>query len=185
MNAIGERVRLLRMKAVRWAVGPLAVRVLLFGAGLVTLALATPAQLLLGRAMALVLLGAALVALAPRGRFVSVVLLSAGFGWLLSTTAYHNHVTVSRLIGLASAMYLVHTLAAFAAVLPYDAVLPPGVIGGWLLRTGIVVAVSSGLGIFALVEAPVVTGSGYLIASIAGVFIVGALVWVLTLAVRR
>jgi hypothetical protein len=185
VTSIGDRLRLMRTKAGRWAVGPLVVRIMLFVAGLVALGLAAPTQLLLGRVGALVVLGAVLPALAPRGRLVSAVLLLAAFGWLASTTVYHADVVAIRLVALAGAMYLVHTLAALAAVLPYDAVLPPGVVGGWLFRAAIVVAISAVLGIAALVEAPVVTGPGYLAASLIGVVIVAALLWALTRAARR
>jgi hypothetical protein len=184
MSRIADRVGLLRTMAGRWAAGPLAVRLLLFAAGATTVALATPTQFLLTRGLPIAVVGAAVVALAPRGRMASWLLLAAAFGWLASTILFGNPVGVARLVGLSAAMYLVHTLAALAAVLPYDAVLPPGVVGGWLLRAAIVLLTSSGLGIFAMVEAPVVTESGYLLASIVGVLVVGALLWVLTRAGR-
>ncbi|MBT8227948.1 MAG: hypothetical protein HKP61_22735 [Dactylosporangium sp.] len=185
MRAIRDRVRLGRQLAGRWAVGPLAVRTLLLLAGLTTLGLAMPSRLLLGRFTVFLVAGAVVVAMAPRGRLVSVLLLIAGFGWMASTILFDDRVVMWRLVGLAMAMYLVHTLAALASVLPYDAVLPPGVVAGWLLRAAVTLVVSAGLGIFAMVEAPLVVGPVYLLASVGGVAVVGALAWVLTRGVRR
>jgi hypothetical protein len=182
---VTDRVRLARQKAGRWAAGPLLVRGLLLAAGVTTLALATPGPLLLGKGAPAVLAVALLVAVAPRGRLVSVLLLTAATSWLISTIAFHEHIAAARLVGLAAAMYLVHSLAALAAVLPYDAVLPPGVLAGWLLRAATVAGCCAAIGLGALVEAPGTGGPGYLLGSIVGVAVVGVLVWVLARTARR
>ena len=185
MRTVTDRMRLVTLKAGRWAAGPLAVRVLLFIAGCMTLGLAMPQKILLGRFTAFFVLGAALVAIAPRGRMPSALIFVATGAWMASTTAFHEDVVVWKLLSLAAGMYLTHTISALAAVLPYDAVLPPGVVGAWFLRAGIILAVSTGLGVFAMIEAPILVGPVYLMASIGGVIIVGLLAWLLTLGVRR
>lgn len=185
MSAAPGRVQRLRQKAGRWAVGPLLVRVLLLVVTLAALGLAMPSAWILSRFMAVLVIAAVVVALVPRGRFVSIMLVGAVVLWLAATTAFHEDIVVWRLVALAAAMYLVHTLAALAAVLPYDAVLPPGAVAGWLLRGGLTLVVSAGLGLFAMIEAPLVIGPVYLTASIGGVIVTGALVWVLVRAARR
>jgi hypothetical protein len=163
----------------------MAVRILLLVTTIAALALASPSELLLGRAAPVVLCGAVLVALAPRTRIVSVVLVTAASGWLLSTIIFDDRVSAWRLVALAAAMYLVHTLAALAAVLPYDAVIPQGVLASWLVRASLIIALSASLGILALVEARRLQGATYLVASLGGVCLVGLMLWVLTRSVRR
>ncbi len=183
-DTVRERVDLIRRMAERAAMGPALLRGLLFAVTLVALALAVPSTELIGRATPVVLLGAVAVALAPRGRVVSFVLLLTATAWLVSTILFDDSVLAWRLVALAAAMYLVHSLAALAAVLPYDAVIPPGALAAWLVRASSVVAVSAGLGLFALVEARRLVGPTYLLASIGGVAVAGGLVWVLTRSAR-
>lgn len=185
VTAIRERVALLRRMRHRATPGPLVVRGALCFATITALALAAPSGLLLGRAAPVVLCGALLVTLAPRSRIVSFVLVGAAVGWLLSTTVFDDRVLAWRLVALAAAMYVVHTLAALAAVLPYDAVIPPGVLAAWLVRASLIAAISASLGILALIEARRLVGPTYVLASIGAVLITGLLVWVLTRSVRR
>lgn len=182
---IRERVERAREMRQRATPGPMAVRILLFVTTAGALALASPSSLLLGWAAPVVFCGAALVALAPRTRIVSVVLVLAMSGWLLSTIVFDDRVLAWRLVALAAAMYLAHTLAALAAVLPYDAVIPQGVLASWLVRASLIIAVSASLGILALVEAWRLWGPTYLVASIIGVVLVGPMLWALTRSARR
>lgn len=183
--SVHDRVLLLRRMAERAGSGPLLVRGLLFAVTAVAVGLAVPSTLLLGRGALLVLGGAFLVTVAPRGRLVSFVLLATATSWLLSTIAFDDRITAWRLVSLAGAMYLVHTLAALAAVLPYDAVVPPGAVAAWLVRASLVAAVSGALGVVALVEARRLVGPTYLAASVGGVAVVGLLVWLLARVARR
>lgn len=182
---IDERLRRVRRVADRATSGPLLVRALLFAATLVAVALAVPAGMLIGKGLAAAFVGAVVVTLAPRSRMVTTVLLATGMGWVVTTVAFDDRVLAWRLVALASAMYLVHTLAALAAVLPYDAVIPPGVLAAWLMRASGIVAISAAFGLFALVERPRLGDSSYLIVSVFGVGVIGGLIWVLTKSVRR
>lgn len=182
---IDERRRRVRRVVERATSGPLLVRALLFATTAVAVALALPVGMLLGKGAGAVLVGAVAVTVAPRSRVVTAVLLATGLSWVVTTVAFGDRVLAWRLVALAAAMYLVHTLAALAAVLPYDAVIPPGVLAAWLVRASLIVAISAGFGLFALAERPRLGDSSYLVASIAGVGIVGVLVWVLTRSVRR
>ena len=101
MRWVEDRIRLARLRAGRWAAGPLLVRAMLLVAGGTTLALAMPRPLLLGRGLPLVLGLAVVVAVAPRGRLVSALLLTALVSWLVSSIGYQEAVTLARLLGLA------------------------------------------------------------------------------------
>lgn len=179
------RVATLRQVAQRAQSGPMLVRGLLFAAAAAALGLAMPSELLLSRYAIAALALAAAVALAPRGRMATAVLLIAAGSWVVATVLFDDRVVYWRLAALAGAMYLVHSLAALAAVLPHDAQMSHGLLGRWLLRAGAVIVLSSALGMLTLAESEVFGGRSYLLASIVGVAIVGALVWVIGQATRR
>jgi hypothetical protein len=78
----------------------------------------------------------------------------------------------------------VHTGAALAAVLPYDAVVEAVVVARWLLRAGTIVVVGVGgavAGMFAVADLATET---YLAATLAGLIPVAALVWYLAARLR-
>ena len=64
------------------------------------------------------------------------------FGSLIGTIVYDQLVSVIQpVIALsATGLYLTHSLAALASVLPYDAVVSPGVLLGWMVRASGIVA---------------------------------------------
>jgi hypothetical protein len=167
----------------RSAAGPLLVRLFVTVFAALSLALAFPAELL-HNVIAIGLAGflALLPAVFPRTRLVGFTIFVCVFGWLLATTLYGEPVSVGRLIGLSTALYLMHSLAALAAVLPYDAVLSPGVLSGWLLRAAGVVAVSALVGVALMLLVSATTGPVFLVASLVGVLAAGALAYVI---VRR
>jgi hypothetical protein len=106
-------------------------------------------------------------------------------GWLLSTTAYLAPVSYWRLVALAALLYLLHSLAALAAVLPYDAVVSAGVFGRWFRQAGLVVLLTAALGLFAVVVPAHLGGARYLAASLIGLVLIGALAGYLALLARR
>jgi hypothetical protein len=167
----------------RATLAPTLLRVVLWLLGVIALLLAYPAQIT-GDPLVLPVVGvlALLPAASPRTRMVSVVLSLAAAGWLIATTVYLEPITVGRLIGLATVLYLLHTGAALAAVLPYDTVVAPEALVAWLLRALAVVAVGGALGVIALAGAGMFGGRTYLVATIAGLVTVGVLV---RLLVRR
>lgn len=134
----------------RASLEPALVRLGALAASLVALLVALPAGLppLLLAAVGVL---AVLPALAPRGPWVTVVVLASVAGWLADTglpvvagTGTGDRVPdPGRLLVLAGALYLLHTLAALAATLPYDTVVAPEVTTRWLLRALAVVVVSA------------------------------------------
>ncbi len=151
----------------RAAPGPLVVRggiAICASAALVT---AYPWEILATRAVLLLALLAVLPMLAPRGRWVTIVVLATVCGWLISTMGYAQPVTLSRVFVIAAALYLTHSLAALASVLPYDVVVAPEVLGRWIGRALLVVAASAVLSLVVVVIGAAARGAN-LLASLAG-----------------
>jgi hypothetical protein len=98
---------------------------------------------------------------------------------------YGEPVQFWRLVTVAGLLYLAHSLAALAAGLPYDAVVAPEVLAGWLVRALLVVAASAMLALVVLVFGEVVRGGGYLAASLVGLVAATALAAVLAWLLRR
>ena len=164
--------------------GPLLVRAGVFLTGLLGQLLAWPSELVAGPVF-LVLLGIAVVpALAPRGRMPTAAILLAVVGWEVAALGYHETPQFLRVVFLAAALYLQHNLSALAAVLPYDAIIGPGVLLRWLARAGAVVALTAGLALFAVV-APLYVSGRYLLASLAGLALMGLIVGYLARLVGR
>jgi hypothetical protein len=129
---------------------PLGVRCGVFLAGLVAVVLAYPVWLLLARPGFLLLLLPVLPAVRPRGRLPTVVVLAAVVGWLVATTVGGEAPALWRLLALSAALYLVHSLSALAAALPYDAAVAPDVVARWVGRALAVLLGSAVLTILAL-----------------------------------
>ena len=155
--------------------GPLLVRLATWCCTLAALALAFPARgvLSLTGALAIAVLSV-LPPLFPRTRLVSFVMVMAVLGWLAATVVFDTEVTVWRLSLLGALLYLTHTSAALAAVLPYDTVLTAGVVFGWYVRAAVVVAVTVAVAILSALTTGVFGGHAYLAAGIAGALIVCA-----------
>ncbi len=174
--------------------GPLLVRAVVFG-GAVGALLVAYTPLLVGPSLldapsaALGLVAAAgLVALwpalAPRGQATTAVLVLAVGGWLGSTWGGAPGTPIS-LVAESALLYLLHTSAALAAVLPYDGVVAPGVLARWLARALGVVVVTA---LFAIVVAAVVqyrAGQEYLVLTLAGLAAAAGLAALLAQAARR
>ena len=183
---VDERVRLAGDMVKRATPGPMLVRLAVWGAGVLALALAFPAKLTPDPRALAILAGLALLpTVAPRSRMVSFLIFTAIFGWVVSTLGYEEPITWLRLIGLAAALYLLHTGAALAAVLPYDTVVAPGVLVGWLLRTIGVVAVSAVLGVVVLKLTDWIGIGTSLVASLAGLAAAALLVWLIARVSKR
>ncbi|MGI5245505.1 hypothetical protein [Dactylosporangium sp. CA-139066] len=174
------RANRVRDVADRAAAGPLLVRLFVTVFAALSLVVAFPAELL-HNVIAIGLAGflALLPGVFPRGRLVGLTIFLCVFGWLLATLVYGEPLSVVRLIGLATAMYLMHSLAALAAVLPYDAVLSPGVLSGWLLRAGGVVAASAIVSVALMLMVRLTAGPVFLVASLVGVLAAGGLAYVI------
>jgi hypothetical protein len=181
-RGVRERLDSLRERVARITPGTLLVRGAAFAFAASALLVAFPGEILLlpGVAVGLVICGA-VPALAPRTRITTVVLLLAVLGWIAATTTYAEPVTSARLVALACLLYLVHTTAALAAVLPYDTVVSPAVLVRWFARTVVVLALTAGFAVAAQLGLRAVGGSAYLVAAVAGVLLVAALSGLLAL----
>ncbi|GAA1794271.1 hypothetical protein GCM10009682_15070 [Luedemannella flava] len=131
-----------------------------------------------------VVLGAA-VGLAPRSSVVTLVVLLVAVAWLTSTLVYQEPAPLWRLILVAAAIYPVHTGAALAAVLPYDAVVAPGVLSRWAGQTAAVLAGGVGIAVGGVLLASRVAGWSPLVAPILGLLAIAALAVVLAWLVGR
>lgn len=170
----------------RAAPGPMLVRGGVFLAALAAQLVAWPGAVVLATPVLVLIVIAFLPALAPRSWLVTLAVLAAVLGWLASTTAYQESLTYWRLILLAGLLYLLHNLAALAAVLPYDAVVSPGVLTGWLRRYGVVVLLTAAVAMFTRLLPTYLPGQRYLVASLAGLgLIVAVAAYLATLARRR
>jgi hypothetical protein len=170
----------------RATAGPLLVRGTVFASGLVALFLAYPVEMVTSAPAALLVAVAVLPALRPRGMLVTTVVFAAVLGWLIATTVYAEQVTVWRLAALAGALYLLHTTAALASVLPYDTVVAPSVLLGWLLRAVAVVLLTAAFAVAVLLGVlPVGGNRSFLLASIVGLAVMATLALLLAYLRRR
>lgn len=118
----------------RLTLAPLLVRCAVFLCALVALVLAYPVQVFPARLLGLLLVVALLPACAPRRSGPTLVILAAVVGWTVATGWFDQRVELWRLLGLATFLYLTHSLAALAALLPYDAAVPTEVLARWVWR---------------------------------------------------
>jgi len=177
-----DRAKRILARATAW---PFAVRLAVFAAAMAAQGFAYPSSVLLGGSVLVVLALAVLPAAWPRTAAVTVFWLVTVTGWLLSTTLYGTTATLTRLVGVAVSLYVVHTGAAFAAVLPYDSVVEPVVVARWLLRAGAVAAVGIGGAVAGMYAVADLSTNTYLAATLAGIVPVVALVWLLAWTYRR
>lgn len=153
ISGLLDRVRSVQTMANRAAATPLLVRCAVFLSTLVALVVAYPATVVASRALLALLLVALLPAVAPRRVGATVAVLVAVAGWLLSTSWYDEPIALWRLLALAGTLYLTHSLAALAALLPYDAQVAPDVVARWALRALVVVLASAVLAVLLLAVA--------------------------------
>ena len=165
--------------------GPLLVRVALFVFAQLGLLLAWPIELWAGPGFAAFVAAALLPALLPRGPMPTAYLLVAVTGWVISTTVLSVPPEFLGLVLLACSLYLVHTLAALAAVLPYDSVVAPAVLLRWVGRAGWVLLGTGVLAVFVVVVPTYLGGRTYLVASLLGLAVMAATVAYLARLVRR
>jgi hypothetical protein len=183
----GVRSRIDRMRDAvhRTAAGVVLLRLIVGVAAFAALALAFPASTLLPPGLWVLAFFAVGTAMAPRSRWVALVALTALAGWLTTTIGYGEEIALWRVSSLGAALYLMHTGAALAAVLPYDAVISPGVLVRWFRRTAAIVAVSLIVGVSALIVAERLRAEATLAAPLIGVAAAAALALVLVSLVRR
>lgn len=126
--------RLARVTAV-----PLILRMVIFLSALLGLWLAAPAEASPPRFLLAMAFLAALPGLLPGTRLVDLVMLSMLAGWVVTTLGLGEPAEPWRVFGIGVALYLTHSAAALAAVLPYDAVVDSQVPLRWAARCGLVI----------------------------------------------
>ena len=168
----------------RASAGPVLIRLIAILAAVAASVLAAPPDLLGGRLPAFAIVaGSASVAvgLVPRTRWVGLFLLGVVGLWLAATIGYGVAADLWRVAALASCLYLTHSAAAIASVLPYDAVVPGRVLRRWAGRviTVLVGGLGVGVGGMALVrlltQIPSVVGP--IVGSVVAAVLAGVTVW--------
>ncbi|TDC01576.1 hypothetical protein E1091_02585 [Micromonospora fluostatini] len=185
MNAVTERVRALRHAVTRVSLLPLLVRVGIFLTTLAGFALAFPSEVLVGRAVGVLAIAALLPAVGPGRVWPTFTALVTVGGWLLAAAGYGRPAALWRLLAVAALLYLAHTLCALAALLPYDAVIDPQVLTGWLARAGAVVLASAVLGVLLVEAGAIRAGDGLRAATVAGLLVAVGLTVLLRWLLRR
>ncbi|MBO0869939.1 MAG: hypothetical protein J2P15_15365 [Micromonosporaceae bacterium] len=185
-GGIASRVARLHTMVRRMTAGPALARGGVFAAALVAQLVAWPAAVTLGRPALLLALVAIMPAFLPRGPWPSLAILTAVLGWFLATTSFQEGVTYPRLVLLAGAIYLVHSLAALAAVLPYDSLVAVEVFVRWLLRVVLILVLTAALALFVVAATGWVGSGRYLLASLLGLAVMAALAgYLASLAAKR
>jgi hypothetical protein len=145
---------------------PVAVRLCVAVAGVAGMAAGSGADTLRSSAVVGLALLALMPALLPRGIWPSLAI-GVIICWYLVETSTAGHIDAWRPIAVAACVYVVHTGSALAAVLPYDAVVGPGVLGPWALRAGGVILLTAAFGVFVL-ALPRLLGSHHLFGATLG-----------------
>ena len=185
IDRITRRIAGARAVLTRATVWPFLVRLAVALCGLVAMAVAWPAALLATQYFAPLALIAIYPAVAPRRRGPTLAALVVVAGWLVDTVMEGAPVALWRVLTIAVALYLGHSLAALAAVLPYDAVVNADVVGLWLARALAVVLVSSVLTVLALGLTADLVGQPFLVATLVGLACAAGVALLIARLVRR
>jgi len=185
LDTITARLERLRVAAGRATLVPVLVRLGIALCFVLAMSVAWPQAVVASRFMALLFVVAVYPAVAPRGRGTTAAILAVVTGWVADTSWYDTRVALWRVLAIATLLYLGHTLAALAAVLPYDAVVNLDVVTTWLVRAGGVVLISAVLTVVALGLAEALSGGAFVIATLVGLAAaVGATMLLVTLLRR-
>jgi hypothetical protein len=185
IDALAIRVRNARTVVVRATLAPLLVRVAVFACLAAAVAAAFPADVLLTRFGAPLLLVALVPAVAPRGAWPTVAIAAVVIGWVVVTSESGERIALWRLVALAGLLYLTHSLSALAAVLPSDAIVAPEVLARWVSRAAAVVLAGAVLGVLLVSVAGIGGGDTMLAAAVAGLAVAVAAAALLGWLVRR
>jgi hypothetical protein len=165
--------------------GPVVLRATLVVAALVGFAVTWPVHDLLTTALVLPIVLALGVGMAPRSFFPTATIIAIVLGYLFNL-ANGASPDAWRPITAAGLIYIVHTGAAFAAVLPFNTVATPGLYLPLVLRTAFVIAITVVIG-FVILAVPRLVGDHRLVsAAVVGMLaMVGVAGYVAYLGSRR
>ena len=164
---------------------PLFVRAVVFLSAAIALWAALPGTAQGPRVVVPIVLFAALPAVFPDSRAVSAVMVTVAFGWMFGALVLNGSVTVIGTFTAAAALYLLHSFAALAAMLPYDAIVDTAVLLRWAARSGIVLAGSAAVTAIVVTLARIMTPTTSVAAILAGFCVVGGTVWLLARNARQ
>jgi hypothetical protein len=177
-----SRLNRLRDLAARATPAAMLVRLALGLCGVAAVVSALPLRLLTDPRFVLFSLVVGLLpVLWPRTMIVSVVM----FAVVVAFAFFGVGASIGHVVLVAGLLYLVHTGAALTAVLPYDTVVAPLVLAGWLVRAlGVIAATGVVAVMLSLLTSRLDVGTGTLIAGIAGVVLMCAVVYLLSRVAR-
>jgi hypothetical protein len=185
LAALTARLERIQRVLSRATIVPFVIRLGIALCLLLAMVVAWPVDLAFGQFGVLLYVVAAYPAFAPRGRGTTLAILLVIGGWILDTTWYEDRVALWRVLSIATLTYLGHTLAALAAVLPYDAMVTIDVLTTWLLRAAAVVLISAVLTVTALGLTSALAGGAFLIATLIGLAAAVAATMLLSRLLRR
>jgi hypothetical protein len=163
----------------RTASGPAAVRILAGAAAFAAQLVSLPVEVSLGRRLWIPLAVAAVLAagvgLYPRGRCAGAVALVSVGAWLVASVGFGDAASLVRVGTVAGLLYAMHAAAAFAAVLPYDCVVPPSVLTRWLFRQARLLGAGLAVGLGGLWLVRLVGAEPTIIGPVLGALVAAAL----------
>ncbi|MEV4533741.1 hypothetical protein AB0J82_07910 [Asanoa sp. NPDC049518] len=185
IGALTQRFRRLHTTITRATMVPLLIRVGGFAAFLAAMGFAFPPALFFGRTVAALVLVAALPALAPRGVTTTLLIVAIVVGWVIVTAESVEGIELWRLLGLSTSLYLAHSLAALAAVLPSDALVATEVLARWVARAAAVVLAAAVCGVLLVSIAGIGGDSSLTLAALGGLVVAVTIAAVLGWLVKR
>ncbi|SNS89657.1 hypothetical protein SAMN05421812_102266 [Asanoa hainanensis] len=185
IGALMQKFRRLQTTITRATMVPLLIRVGLFAAFLAAMAFAFPPALFFGRTVAALVVVAALPALAPRGATTTLLIVAIVVGWVIVTAEAVEGIQLWRLLGLSTSLYLAHTLAALAAVLPSDALVATEVLARWVARAAAVVLAAAVCGVLLVSIAGIGGDTSLTLAALGGLVVAVTIAALLGWLVKR
>jgi hypothetical protein len=185
LDGVTSRLNRMQTAIQRATLVPLLVKFGVAGSFAAAVGVAWPPVIVLSQFVLPLLLFAVYPAFAPRGRGPTIAVLVVVGGWLAGTSWYDGQVEAWRVIVIGTFLYLGHTLAALAAVLPFDGVVNLDVLIRWLIRAAGVVLVSAVLTVIALGLSDVLAGSPFVLATVVGLAAATAAALLLARLLRR
>lgn len=185
IDAFTGRLRKVQTAITRATLIPLLVRVGIFAAFLAALGFAVPPALFLGRTVAALVLVAAIPALVPRGPATTLLIVATVVAWVMVTAEAVQGIQLWRLLGLSATLYLAHTLAALAAVLPSDALVATEVLARWVARAAAVVLAAAVCGVLLVSVAGIGGDEALTLAALGGLVVAVTVAAMLGWLVKR
>jgi hypothetical protein len=122
---------------------------------------------------------ALLPALFPNSAAVTGVMLTVACGWMFGALGLGESVSVVGTFVTAAALYLLHSFAALAAALPYDAIVDTAVLLRWGARASLVLAGSAAVTAIVVTLAQSLAPTTSTVAILGGFGVVAGTVWLL------